>query len=508
MLRPEECTVEWLLTSPDAFGITTATPLQRAIARSLDGRPLGELWENPTVRRAFGHVLPPEGVTPAKVCIVSAIWCAKTILAAAKAIVASQTVDVSGLLPGDEVRIPLLATGRDNARAAYSHIVNTLVAKPRLQDLLASEPQGESVWVRHPSGRLIEITVAALSRAGSTLVSRRLPCVIFDEGPRLAGDDEAVKNLDDSLDAVEGRILDGGCIMIVGSPHAPIGPVYKMVKERFGRPSSDCVVIRARGPDMNPVRWTPERCEELRRRNPKAYRTDVEAEFADAEETLFPSAFVERAQRSGPLELEPVPGHSYVAAIDPGGRASAWTFCILEATASGYRVAVAKQWTKNSEGIFRAGAAMDELALDCKRFGITELHSDQYGFEQTSALADDRELTLLLTDWNAENRWKAAQSLKLALESGTIELPPLEQMRDDLVRIRKKVTSNGVTVDLPRGGGRHCDFFPPLGLCLLYPPEPPDDEEKPEKLEDDPILAELDKRARGDEWEEAARLCA
>jgi hypothetical protein len=466
-------TVEELLTSRHAFGVTTATPLQRAIARSIDGRPLGDLWENETVRRAFGHAAPPEGVTPHIVCIVSAIWCAKTIMAAAKAIVASQTVDVSGLIPGDEVRIPLLATGKDNARAAYSHIVNTMMTQPELRKLLIEEPQAESVWVRHPTGRPIEITISALARAGSTLVSRRLPCVIFDEGPRMAGDEDAVKNLDESLDAIEGRILPGGCIMIIGSPHAPIGPVYKMVKERFGRPDADCVVVRARGPDMNPVRWTPERCAELLRRNPKAYRTDVEAEFADAEEALFPSSLVERAMRKTPAMTEPQAGHHYVAAIDPGGRASVWTFVILEALERGFRVAVAKQWTKNSEGVFRAGEAMDELAADCHRFGISDLHSDQYGFEQTSALAEDRGLTLLLTDWNTENRWSAAQTIKGLLEAAELELPPVNDMRDDLVRIKKKVTSNGVTVDLPKGGGRHCDFFPPLGLCLMYPPEPP-----------------------------------
>ncbi len=469
-----EWTVENLLTSRLGFGIESATPLQRAIARSLDGRPLGELWEDPTVQRAFGYVRPAEtGATPATVCIVSAIRCGKTIMAAAKVICASQTVMLDGLTPGDEVRIPLLATGKDNARAAYSHVVNTMMVQPELKKLLMDEPTAESVWIRHPSGKPIEVTISALSRAGSTLVSRWLPCVVFDEGPRMAGEDEAVKNLEQSIDAVDGRILPGGCIMIVGSPHAPIGPVYKMVTGNFGNPSPKCLVIRSRGPDMNPAWWTPERCAELKVRNPKAYRTDVEAEFADAEEALFPSSLVERAMRKAPATLEPQPGHHYVAAIDPGGRASAWTFVILEGLEHGFRVALAKQWTKNAEGVFRAGDAMDVVAADCARFGVTDLHSDQYGFEQTAALAEDRGLTLLLTDWGAENRWNAAQTIKALLEAEELELPPDDQMREDLVRVRKKVTSNGVTVDLPRGGGRHCDFFPPLGLCLMYPPEPP-----------------------------------
>ena len=95
MLEPHERTVEWLLTSPEAFGVETATPLQRAIARAIDGRPLLELWEDPVVQRAFGGAKPPEGVVPHVFCIVAAIECAKTMLAAAKAIVASQTVPPS-----------------------------------------------------------------------------------------------------------------------------------------------------------------------------------------------------------------------------------------------------------------------------------------------------------------------------------------------------------------------------------------------------------------------------
>lgn len=339
-----------------------------------------------------------------------------------------------------------------------------------------------------------------------TLTSRRMPCVIFDEATRVQGEDEgAVKNLDESIDAIEGRILDGGCILIVGSPHAPIGPVFKLVSSRFGKPDADCLVIRARGPDMNPTRWTPKRCEDLRRRNPRAYRTDVEADFADPPTALLPSAHVDRAMRKGPAELAPVKGRHYVATMDPGGRASAWTFTITEATdETQLRVSVAKQWTKDEQGTFRAGPVMDEIAADCKRFGIADVWSDQYGVEATTALAEERGITLLVHDWSAENRWTAARTLQDKLEEQTLELPPNEDLRDDLVRIRKKATQNGISIVVPQAGGRHCDFFPVLGLAMLYPPEPPEAVIIEEKKDDDPFLAEHLKRLSGDQYEQAA----
>lgn len=503
-----EWTTEHIFTSPDCLGVVDATPLQRAIARAIDGRPIGDLWDHPTVPPAFGHAKPPEGVTPHIICIVASIWSGKTLFAAAKAIVSSQVVDVSGLIPSDEVRIPVLATGMDQAGQGYKHIVGNLLMRPELNRIVDPnvDPTATSIYVKHPSGRPIEITISAMARAGMTLISRRLPCVIFDEATRVQGEDDgAVKNLDESLDAIEGRILPGGCILIIGSPHAPLGPVYKLVSKRFGRPDADCLVIRARGPDMNPTRWTPERCAELRRRNPRAYRTDVEAEFADTEHALFPSAHVERAMRAAPRDLEPVKGHYYVAITDPGGRASAWTFVILEALEKGFRVAIARQWMKDIHGHFHAGAAMDEIAVSCKRFGIADVWSDQYGIEATQALAEERGLTVLVHDWNAANRWQAAQIMQTLLENEELELPPDDDFRDDLVRVRKKPTQNGVTVVLPSTGKRHCDFWAVLACGLLYPPDPPDAEAPETKQkEEDPFLEQHLANLNQDAFEQAA----
>lgn len=502
-----EWTTEHIFTSPDCLAVVKATPLQRAIARAMDGRPIGDLWDHPTVPPAFGHAKPPEGVTPAKIVIVSAIWTGKTLFAAAKAIRSSQVVDCTGLLPSDEVRIPVLATGKDQAGQGYKHIVGNLLMRPELGRIVNKDidPTAESIYVKHPTGRPIEITISAMARAGMTLISRRLPCVIFDEATRVQGlDDGAVKNLEEQIDAVEGRILPGGCILIIGSPHAPLGPVYHMVSKYFGRPTQDCLVIRARGPDMNPTRWTPERCAELRRRNPRAYRTDVEAEFADTEHALIPSAHVERAMRTAPKEHEPVKGGSYVAVMDPGGRASAWTFLILEATEKGFRVALAKQWTKDIKGEFRAAPVMDEIAADCKRYGCADVWSDAYGIEATSGLADERKLTVLVHDWNAENRWTASRKMADLLENQELELPPDDDFRDDLVRIRKKPTSTGLTIIMPSTGKRHCDYFAVLALALLYPPDPPanDVEEKPK--EEDPFLEDHLKSLDRDQYEAAA----
>src|SRR5262249_43820442 len=81
----------------------------------------------------------------------------------------------------------------------------------------------------------------------------------------------------------------------------------------------------------------------------QAYRTDVLGEFADPESSLLSSAEIDRATRKGPLVLEREPGHTYVAAMDPGTRGNAWTLVVVtrkrRADARLYTaVVLAKQW--------------------------------------------------------------------------------------------------------------------------------------------------------------------
>src|SRR5438552_3658153 len=59
--------LERLLMSPAAFGLTTASSLQRAVCRIIDGLPLGELATCAEVRAAIGDVDALPSSPPAEV---------------------------------------------------------------------------------------------------------------------------------------------------------------------------------------------------------------------------------------------------------------------------------------------------------------------------------------------------------------------------------------------------------------------------------------------------------
>ncbi len=276
---------EDLLTSPAVFGLATASNVQRAWCRALDGVPIGDLANDPDVIRAFGGTI-PDPVRAREALLILAIRSAKSMTAAAKAIEWSQTVDVSACSASDIVQIFVVGLKLSGTRQVMSHVL-TAVKKPALRRLVIGEPSTNMIVLRHPTGRPIEIAPTVLDRAGGSATSVWCAGAIVDEAPRALGEDDAVRNLDHFTQTVLGRLLPNAQLLEIGSPFAASGPIYETVTQRWGRPGRDVLVVRAPGPIANPSWWTTERCAELREKKPQAYETDVLGNFGATELDAF-----------------------------------------------------------------------------------------------------------------------------------------------------------------------------------------------------------------------------
>jgi hypothetical protein len=510
----ERVRLESILCSEQAFGLKTASPLQRAICRASDGEPLGKLWEVEAVRTAFGNVRPPE-VPPENMIILSAIRCAKSMIAAGKAIQISQNVDldVDFISAGDELRIPIVSVDKDKARAVFSHMLGHIQAKPLLRRLLVKEPTADSFWLRHPSGRPIEVCTTPLANQGTTLVARWLPAVIFDEAPLMASVSDAKKNLDDALSAITGRVLPGGQVLMIGSPWAPFGPIYDLVQAHFGKPTEEYVVVRAPGWVMNPVYWTPKRCAQVKKAKPADYQRNVEAEFADVEDGIFSSSEIEKATRAGPVVRPYVKGHHYRASMDPAFRGNGWTLTLVEctgATANGvtptYAVALAEQWVGSKVEPLKANTVLGEIAAILGEYGIDSVTSDQHNVDTIREIAETHGISIVEVTITSENRLEMVENVAALLSDERLELPPNRQLAGDLKAARKRVTQNGVTLHLPRSGdGRHADYVPCLGLAFVDPPGLPDEPEAPERDDMERFLDKMRERDNEGHWESVAK---
>jgi hypothetical protein len=479
-------TLERMLTSPNGFGLATATPLQLAICRLIDGKPLAglervpllknagvyaaDIRERATLKWSVGSLRAVASKRPAEAYIVGPIRSGKSLLTAAVAVCATQRCDVSLLGAGEVPRVSVVSLTTDLARVVHGHVTGRVAASAALKKLAIGEPTSDSVMFRHPTGVPIEVKIVAGSRAGGSLVARWSAGVIFDEFTRMVGGSEGVVNFDDARSAVAGRLLPGAQLCGIGSPWAPFGPAFDLVTAHWQKPTPERIVIRAVGPAMNPVFWTPERCEELRRRDPSAFRTDVLGEFADPESTMFSSDDLALVTRRDAVGLGPEPGHFYVAAMDPATRGDAWTLVVATRLAGGkLAVVMARQWQATRGAPLSPDDVLREIAEELRPYNVARVATDQWAADALADIGSRYGLCVASEAITASRKVELFETMRALVLSGGVELPPVRELLEDIRRVRKKVTQNGITIDLPRAAGRHCDYAFAAALALAQP---------------------------------------
>jgi hypothetical protein len=458
--------LEALLTDPKLFGLTTATPVQRAICRIADGVPLGELQDDPVIMDAVGDCTPISGIRPRELAILSGIRVGKSLIASLLAIYWTQVCDVSKLGPGEIPRISIVSITRDLAEVVFGHVLGRIAASKALTSLVIGNPAGETITLRHPTGTPVEICVVSGSRAGSSLVARWSAGCIFDEFPRMLGADESVINWEDSRRAVLERILPNAQMVSIGSPWAPYGPAFDVYSNHWRHPSAEMVVVKTPAWNFNPHFWTPERVEKAKA-NPDIYQTDVLAEFANPEESLFATHEVDSCTRQTTTSLKPNPNLAYRAAMDPATRGNGWTLVIVTRQGARKIVAHVEEWRGSKVDPLSPKWVMGEISAICKEYGITSIDTDIYMADAIKDLARDVGIHLRQVSLTDRERSRRYMSIKAKMAIGEIELSPDRKFRNDLLQLKKKTTSNGIKVYLPATpDGRHCDYAPSLMLAM------------------------------------------
>lgn len=459
--------LEYKLTDPLAFGLTTASPLQRAVCRISDGAPLGDLARDRSVLDAVGDVAALPTQRPKEMCVLSGIRTGKSLTAACGAFHMAMTADVSSLRSGEIPRVSVVSLAKDLSDVIMNHLVGSLKSSRLLSPFLLGEPSGEGLLLRHPTGIPVEVRVVAGSRAGSSLVARWSAGCIFDEFPRMIGGDDGIVNWDDMRQAVLLRMLPGCQLWHIGSPWAPYGPAYETVTAHHGKPTTQRVVIRAPAPAMNPVYWTPERCAAAKAADPDAYKTDVLAEFASPDEAFFSVESVDRCTRKGSAIIPPKPGNAYYAAMDPATRGNGWTMVIATREEGKTVVVRADEWVGERDVPLDPSKVLSEAAGILAAYGVFTVDSDQVMGDALIALG--RQVGLNISQWRYTERERAEKylAIRTRLDMRELDLPPVPKMRTDLLHVRKRVTPGGVAAHLPMtSDGRHCDYAPTLMLVL------------------------------------------
>lgn len=453
---------------PDGFGVTTASPLQRAICRVADGLPLGDLWDDQGVRDAFAGVAPTE--EPDELAIITGIRSGKTKLGACATVHMSQHCPMEApsgvpLAPGEVPRISIVSVKVDNTDVAFDqHLIGSLQASPILRDLIVEEPTKDSLLLWHPTRRPLEVKVIAGSRAGSGLVSRWSAGVLFDEAARMMGQEDGIVNLEDQRTAVRLRLLRRAKLWYITSKWAPAGLIHKWETEEKGKHGAR-VVVSAPADVMNPALWTPEVVKAAYEKDPDAARIDLGNEYADPEAGLFNESVLRGLRRAEPWTRPYSPTQSYVAAMDPATRGNSWTLVIVTKDEKNrVVVALAKQWTGKKDAPLDPGVVLGEVKDICTDYKLSYVHTDQLASDFVRKIALDIGLGVVIEDFRGDDRANLYLSFSKRCDAGLAELPPDLAVSRDLQGIRKRPTGDGkVKIVVGRtGDGRHCDYAPPL----------------------------------------------
>lgn len=493
---PPALTLERILTSPRCFGLVTATPIQRVLCRAFDGLPFDDLLEaHPELaeridgitllERTFGpgglERLPNE--KPREIYLITGIRTGKSLLLAAIAFQCAMTADLASLQPWEEATVPILSLTLKKARIILRHLKGPLLSRPHLRALLPREPTGSCLWVRRPhDGRIVRVEIAAGARAGGALVGDWVCGVLFDEFPRMTGEEDgSIINFDESRNAVVARIREGGMLAAVGSPHAPRGPAYEVVKKHFGNPSRALIVARPPARAMHPDYWTDAKIEELLR-SPKGrhiYQTDYLGEFADPESNFFSTAELEAVTRKrevneegelDPLELPYKNDCQHFAAMDPAMMRNAWTFVIArreyrEDGSSKVVVVFAKQWVPGRIGPLNPEVVIAEIKAICVKYHLWEVFTDRWKSDELQSIGEKAGLTFTVYGLAGQDNVNLFDSLKLRVLTGGLELPDDPEIRTDLLAVRRVVRNRSIGMDFPfTNDGRHCDYAPSIAV--------------------------------------------
>jgi len=451
-----------------AFADIPASPLQLAICRAAQGRPVGDMLSPEQLQAHFGVPSLPVGIVPRLVAIIAGVRGGKSSLAVAAAIWASLTVDLAQLKRHEVPRFAILAPTVDAAKATFVLLVGTIRESKILRRFLDGEPTADTLVIRRPDGRRVEVVVVARNRGGVSLRNRWLIGAVLEEAAQLSSDAGVMVDPKELQRAAETRLLPGGQVWVISSPFGPQGYLFDLYSEYFGQPGARLVV---HAPTRALVPSFPQATiDAIAAEDPDAAAREYGAQWLDPDSAHIPEALIGPNTREAPLELPPDrKTTTYVAATDPGTRGNAWPLVVIGIEGTGVdrklRVVLARQWQGSQAAPLSPGRVLGEIAELVKPYGLTLIHTDQYSVDALRDLARQHGLQLAETAITAPIKAEAFEQLRTWLAQGLLELSPLPELRADLLAVRKRVAGASVQIVLPETpDGRHCDFAAALAL--------------------------------------------
>lgn len=389
----------------------------------------------------------------------------KTRAAAALAAYLAACVDYKDRLAiGERGLVLCLAQNQKQANVSFSYISGLFRAIPALAELVEAE-MTDTLRLSNN----IEIEVRAASFRGLRGVTA--VAVIADEVAFWAADGSANPDTE-ILNAVRPSLATtGGPLVVISSPHARRGEVWKTYRRSFG-PNGDprILVLQGKSRDLNPT--LPQALvDRALERDPASAAAEYLAQFRTDLEAFVAREVVEAAVDPGVFERPPLEEVPYYGFTDPsGGSADAMTVAVAHLEVQTLILDALREFIPP----FSPEAVVYEISQLLKRYRVGVVVGDKYGGEWPREAFARHGISYRTSD---RTRSDIYRDLLPVLNSRRVAMLDSPKLIAQLCSLERR-TSRGGRDLIDHAPGQHDDLInAAAGALMLATPRPIQDDD-------------------------------
>ncbi|HVL66535.1 MAG TPA: hypothetical protein VM364_04650 [Vicinamibacterales bacterium] len=279
--------------------------------------------------------------------------------------------DYSGVLsPGERGVVVVCAPDRRQTRVFFRYVAALIEQTPILAGLIERKTK-EAIHLRNRIS--IEVHTASFrTTRGYTVVA-----AIIDESAFLRTDDESAEPDSELVAALVPAMatVPGGLLMLISSPYARRGELWKAFAEHYGKPDAPVLVWRAATRTMNPS--VPQSVIDRAYAEDEAHAAaEYGAEFRRDVETFISKEAIAAVRRVGRRELRREAEVRYSAFVDPAGGSGTDSFTLAIAHRTTGRAVL--DVIREQRPPFSPEDTVREFARVLRSYGIAEVTGDAY----------------------------------------------------------------------------------------------------------------------------------
>lgn len=468
--RDERMSFVDFLRSP-RFCAIDPSPMVRAIADASDGLAVSSITDV-DAQRYFGCALSGLPQQPRRTIAIEAGGRGgKTSrLLAPKAIHAAWTVPLPTLAPGEHAVSLIVSSELVFAKQALSFVRGYCEASPVLSRAIVGEPGQESITLRRPDGKLVDIRIRAAGVRGKGGRAFTLVFAGMDEAAFFYDESGAVNDVEIYRAATQ-RIVPGGQIWLVSTPWIEgEGKLEELLRDNIGTHAEALAVHRVGTRALNPT-WDPTgEIERDLRRDPDNAAREIDAiPLSGASSKWFAPAAIDGAVNvSRTVDLPREDGWSYAAGADMGFRRNSSALAVVAYREGQVRLALLREMRPAPGVPLKPAAVVDAFASESKRFGAYEIRVDSHEREAVQVELARHGMTATHAAEGQIGKAEMFAHARRLLHEGQLELPDLPRLSQQLRDVVGRPLPGGGTSITTRGrtDGSHGDLVSALVHAL------------------------------------------